>query len=256
MGEIAGLVVGLAVLGWGGYATVGCVARKAVLASSYTLDESIGEAAASQFSGDACTNPKLIEAFERLAAPLRAQLPADAGVMRLTVLDDPTVNAFALPGGYLFVLTGLVADATSVEEVAGVMGHEMGHAALRHGVQRVARELGARIALSVALGGLDDSLAGLAGLATDVVGLAYDRAQEQESDDFGAALLAKAGIDPAGLGAFLGRMEAHPVSGWLSTHPEPHERRQRLLEALPPVSGTAPALPTLEELRQPCHAAP
>ncbi len=127
-----------------------------------------------------------------------------------TVLDSPIINAFALPGGYVYVTRGLLALADTEAELAGVLAHEIGHVAARHPAERYGQQvLGSVAALGV--GVLLGSSAGTAA-ASDAVGLAllsYSRDQEYEADFLGVRYLARTGHDPQAMAGFLERLLAH-----------------------------------------------
>ncbi len=152
----------------------------------------------------------------------------------LHVVRDPGVNAFALPGGHVVLLTGLMAKAESPEEVAGVLAHEIQHVLKRHVTGRLAQSVGTRLLIASVFGGSD--LSTLTLTAQQLGELSYGRGQEVEADTEGARLMAKSGLSPAALGAFFARLEkgekaARYLPTFLSTHPESGERARRL-EAL------------------------
>ncbi|MEQ1887931.1 MAG: M48 family metalloprotease, partial [Alphaproteobacteria bacterium] len=127
-----------------------------------------------------------------------------------TVLDSPIVNAFALPGGYVYVTRGLIALANSEAELASVLAHEVGHVAARHSAQRYNRGMG------MAIGGA--LLGALIGnpVVNDLVQqggqlylLGYSREQEYEADQLGVRYLVRAGYDPYAEADFLRALEAH-----------------------------------------------
>jgi predicted Zn-dependent protease len=127
-----------------------------------------------------------------------------------TVLDTPIVNAFALPGGYVYVTRGLLALADNEAEVAGVLAHEIGHVTARHSAERYGQAMAANV-LGLGLGLLLGS-----GPATDLYGAvagvalrSYSREQEYESDLLGVRYMARAGFDPGAMAGFLGRLQAH-----------------------------------------------
>lgn len=146
------------------------------------------------------------------------------------VAEDATINAFAVPGGYVVVNTGLIQAADSAEEVAGVLAHEVQHVELRHTLKNLVHSLGLRAALSLALG--DASGALLGDLAATLGELKFSRHLESEADTRGLAALKLAGIAPQGMVSFfakLGQQEkglAPPPL--LSTHPASDDRMQRL----------------------------
>ncbi len=126
-----------------------------------------------------------------------------------TVLDNGVVNAFALPGGYVYVTRGLLALAGSEAELAGVIAHEIGHVTARHAAQRysqsIVAELGAALLGAVAGRGAAD----IAQLGSALYLTAYSREQEFEADTLGVRYLARAGYDTGAMAGFLGKLQAH-----------------------------------------------
>jgi Zn-dependent protease with chaperone function len=156
------------------------------------------------------------------------------------VVDGKEVNAFALPGGYVYVFRGLIAEADYESELAGVMAHEMGHVVARHGMEQLKRAqllgLGAAIFGQI-LGGRSESGQGpsMAEMAIGLVGtgayLSYSREAEAEADRIGVRMLYDAGYEPASFVTFLEKLEARQgrdptgIGAFLSTHPTPAQRR-------------------------------
>jgi predicted Zn-dependent protease len=150
-----------------------------------------------------------------------------------TVVDSPVVNAFAIPGGYVYVTRGLLAYLTNEAELAGVMGHEVGHVTARHSVRQITREQLAQIGLGVG-GALSPALGQFGNMAQSglgVVFLRFSRDDEREADRLGIEYAARAAYDPHQVGNFfevLGHLSAaddrQTIPGWLSTHPDPPER--------------------------------
>ena len=131
-----------------------------------------------------------------------------------TVVDDPLVNAFALPGGHMILMTGLMREARSPEEVAGVLAHEVQHVLQRHVVKRTVRALGWRVWFSLFFGG--SGLEEVAFGAGNLMEMTYGRAQESEADRKGAELLAKAGLPIGPLGDFFDRLSKKDPLPWPS----------------------------------------
>jgi predicted Zn-dependent protease len=127
-----------------------------------------------------------------------------------TVIQDPSVNAFALPGGPMFIHSGLLQNVDSEAGLSGVMAHEMSHVILRHGTQQASRSnmisLPAALAGAI-LGGNGSMLGQLAsaglGFGANSIPLKYSREAESEADAMGTHLMAAAGWDPAELGRFF-----------------------------------------------------
>tara|TARA_X000000950_G_scaffold263009_1_gene334845 strand:+ start:1298 stop:2818 length:1521 start_codon:yes stop_codon:yes gene_type:complete len=182
---------------------------------------------------------------------------------QITVLDSPVVNAFALPGGYTYVTRGLLALANSEAELAGVIGHEIGHVTARHGARRHTTAVGASI-LGTVIGnvltnstGINPNVAGdLINFGGSALLAGYSRSQEYEADDIGVRTLGKAGYPPEAQADFLaalGEYSAYRRNGraappvWLATHPSTTERVARAREeadefvAKEFVNGTAPS---------------
>lgn len=158
------------------------------------------------------------------------------------VADSPEINAFAMPGGYVVVYTGLLEAAGSAEEVAGVLAHEVQHVELRHSLRNMIHGLGWRAVLALALG---DASGGVwAGMAEQLGSMAYGRDLERQADLAGLAALKRAGIAPQGLLDFFTRLARHEGSGpaLLSSHPATQERMDTLRRAIAG-QGAYPARP-------------
>ncbi|MGQ0735589.1 MAG: M48 family metalloprotease [Acidobacteriota bacterium] len=155
-----------------------------------------------------------------------------------TVVDHPAINAFALPGGYIYVTRGILPYLADEAELAGVLGHEIAHVTARHAAQQYTRATGGTIGL-IALGIFVPSAQPFGDLASTALGVAflkYGRDDERESDRLGMEYAAEGGWDPAAVPGFLGtlarvdELSERGVPNWLSTHPEPADR---VIEAQP-----------------------
>ena len=150
---------------------------------------------------------------------------------RLEILDASVVNAFAVPGGYVYFTRGILANLNNEAELAGVMGHEIGHVAARHSAQQYSRAQLAQV--GVALGGLflGDLASGLAQFGVGMLFLSFSRDNERQADALGVEYSSKAGYDAAELAHFFETLERmNPSSdrtglpSWFSTHPSPVDR--------------------------------
>lgn len=145
---------------------------------------------------------------------------------------DPQMNAFALPGGHVVVFTGLLGNAESAEELAGVLAHEISHVELRHTLRNMIHGLGWRAVLGIVLGDFSGGIWG--GMARELGGLSYSRDLEREADFEGAQLLRRTGV-PAGdmvhLYERMAKMNGSPPA-MLSTHPTGLERMTVLRETI------------------------
>lgn len=175
----------------------------------------------------------------RLAA--YAELPADQ--FTFTVLNDPLVNAFALPGGYVYVTRGLMALANSEAELAGVVAHEIGHVTGRHTAERYSRAnvagIGSTI-LGVLLG--SPEVGQLAQQGSQLYLLSFSRGQELEADKLGIRYLTRTGYDPFAEADFLDTLRRHteleakmagrqvPQNNFFATHPNTAKRVTEAIE--------------------------
>lgn len=157
------------------------------------------------------------------------------------VLDLPEVNAFALPGGYVYINRGVLELAANNNEVAGVLAHEIAHVAHRHSIEQVRRAQ--KIGLA---GGLLDLFLGgrgtggqIAVLAGQMVGtgvfMKYSRDAERQADRSAVRIMQRSGMDPIGMLTFLQRMErasGRRTSGWFSSHPSLKERQRNVADLI------------------------
>ena len=171
-----------------------------------------------------------------------------------TVVDEPAVNAFALPGGKIYLTRGILAFLHDETQLAGVLGHEIGHVTARHSAQQYTKATSAGVGL--ALLGIfvpeAQPFQGVAETALSVMFLKYGRDDELQADRLGVQYTGKTGWNPAGVAGMLRTLarldEANGsnrgVPNWLSTHPAPADRVaqvQRFIEEHPSVVGTSGA---------------
>ncbi len=149
----------------------------------------------------------------------------------IKVVDTDEVNAFAIPGGYLYVNRGLITTAANESELAGVMGHEIGHIVGRHSAKQITRQYGLSVLSGVLLGSDPSAVAQItSGLVGNGALLKYGRDAELEADSYGIVETYRAGIDPSGMATFfeklLGLHESQPsgLETLFSTHPPTTER--------------------------------
>lgn len=171
-----------------------------------------------------------VAAVNEMTRRLTDQIPNSPYAFEVTVVKSDVVNAFALPGGYVVVFTGLMKKAERPEEVAGVLAHELNHALQRHGLERIVKQLGFVAVVSIVLGNPPGLGGVMKQLGVELMTLKFGRAQETEADLTGLALLSRAKIDPSGMITFFQRL-AEKDEGrveWLSTHPMSSARADRL----------------------------
>jgi predicted Zn-dependent protease len=149
-----------------------------------------------------------------------------------TVVDHPAINAFALPGGFIYITRGILPYLDDEAELAGVLGHEIAHVTARHAAQQYTRATGGQVGL-IALGIFVPAarpFGDIASTALAVAFLKYGRDDERESDRVGMEYASQGGWDPSGVPRFLAtlarvdELSERGVPNFLSTHPEPAER--------------------------------
>lgn len=187
--------------------------------------------------GDFVTGP-VADYVNRIGQKVAAKTERTDVQYKFYVIDSPVVNAFALPGGYIYISRGILALANSEAELAGVIAHEIGHVTGRHAAARMSQGalvgIGAAI-LSAATG--SNAVGQLAGVGSDLYIKSYSRSQEDESDALGVRYLAQAGYDPKAMASFLASMDAQVkldqrIAGheegegmnYFSTHPVTQDR--------------------------------
>lgn len=176
---------------------------------------------------------------QRLARQSSRRIP-----YHFRVLDIPDVNAFALPGGYIYMNRGVLNLARNESEVAGVLAHEISHVELRHSVEQLqrAQKIGLGLGILDMLLGRRGGVGQLADLAGQMVGqgvfMKFSRDAERAADREGVMIMARAGYDPRGMLTFLQRMEQiqksnpNEVAGFLSSHPSLREREQNVADLI------------------------
>lgn len=151
--------------------------------------------------------------------------------------DQQTVNAFALPGGQIFITEALLARLENIDQLAGVLGHEVGHVIARHSAQQMAKqELSQGIAGAAGVAGGDANSAYYAQVVANMVNMKYGREDELESDELGVRFMIEAGYNPEALIGVMDILEAASggsnVPEFQSTHPAPENRRQKIRDAI------------------------
>lgn len=180
-----------------------------------------------------------VERIRRVGARIAAAANKPDYKWEFHLIEKDTVNAFCLPGGKVFFYTGILNLTTTNDELAAVMGHEVAHALLRHGGERMSAAMAAQaggqigaIAIGASAGsGASQVFGQMYGIGAQVgVLLPHSRAQESEADEVGMILAAKAGYEPSGALSLWRKMDAYAKSkgqntpGFLSTHPTTGDR--------------------------------
>ena len=151
--------------------------------------------------------------------------------------DDRTINAFALPGGQVFITEALFRRLTHEAQLAGILGHEMGHVIERHGAQRMANgRMWQGIAGAAGVVGGDANSARMAAMIGNLVNMKYGRGDELESDRWGVEIMALAGYDPRHMIEVMDILDEASAGGgppeFLSTHPKPANRKRYIQQVI------------------------
>jgi len=193
-------------------------------------------------------NPQALAYINRLGREIAAQ--TDLGGLRwdFGIVRDDAVNAFNLPDGLVYVNAGLIREAESLDQLAGVLSHEVAHGAARHGTQLMTRAYGYEVIAGLVLGRdpgeMERFLASVAG--TGIL-MDYSRDAEREADRLGVEYMWKAGYEPRGMPAFFrkllatGQRKPSHVERFFSSHPITEERIRNVEAAI----ATLPAKGTL-----------
>jgi len=185
---------------------------------------------------------------------LAAVAPGPKFPYQFKVVNVSDVNAFALPGGFMYIFRGLMESAHDEAELAGVMAHEMSHVALRHGTNQASKAYLAQAGLGV-LGGMlgggktTDIVGAIGGFGLNSVFLKFSRTAEEQADITGAQILAKAGYDPMAMARMFETLreqagrDPSKLERFFSDHPAPAERAQRIEGETQLIGGYTPHSP-------------
>jgi beta-barrel assembly-enhancing protease len=241
---IAALIALSAVIGYFGKTSVNSLTGETQrVAMSPEQEVAIGVKAAPEMAaqmGGLSQNAKARALVARVGAKLAAESVAAKSPYKFSfhvLADRSTVNAFALPGGPVFITEGLLGRLRTEGELAGVLGHEIGHVIARHSSERLAKQqLTQGLVSAVVVGSGDYTSAQIAQMAGGMINMRYGREDELESDALGVRIAYEAGYDPR---AMAGVMEvlANASGGsrqpeFASTHPAPENRQARIKEEI------------------------
>jgi predicted Zn-dependent protease len=181
------------------------------------------------------------------------------------VIDSEMANAFAIPGGFIFINRGILERAVSASELAGVLAHEIGHVVERHGLEQMAKAQNTNVIVSLVYVLLGRAPGGAEQVALQVAGSAWmakhSREAEREADRVAVVYLARAGLDPRGMPQFFQRLldedrtSPNELLAWFSTHPVTADRiadTEAMIAQLPPdaIERAATDLPQFAQMRR------
>ncbi len=211
-------------------------------------EQKLGDTAFAQatLTSKLVTDADVRKQIEQLAAPLLAVVPQDRYKFKVHIIEDASLNAFALPGGNVALHTGLILTADSPEEVLGVLAHELSHVTEQHGMRGIVQGLGLYAIVSTFFGDVSGLAAILVNNAPFLLSQKFSRDHEREADEQGFRYLEAAKLNPRGMISFFEKMrreeeklrdklpggEALDALSFLSTHPATTERTERLEKLL------------------------
>jgi beta-barrel assembly-enhancing protease len=182
-----------------------------------------------RLSNDSTLNQYVSSMGQRIVAQTPApfnQLP-----WQFHVVEDPAINAFAIPGGHIYVNTGLIANSDNAAELAGVIAHEISHVTARHSTEQITRQYGLSVLAGMVLGQDPGQLAQIAAQIVAGGALArFSRAAEEEADELGIRAMSQAGYNPIGMATMFEELLEHRqgqpgrVEQFFSTHPLTEDR--------------------------------
>ena len=234
----------------------GVLVRAAASQVPVSVESAMGEAAAAGI-GASMGHPVIEDgdadaALAELTAPLLKGIGPTRYEYRFHILDDASVNAFALPGGQVFVHSGLILRADRPEEVAGVLAHEIAHVQERHSLRALIERLGLSVLAQLVIGDASGIQGVLVSSAPELIGLKFSRDFEREADETGFRYLVRSGMDPTGMASMFRKLKDDEEAGMgalagvsdamslLSTHPAAQERFDRLDEMAAERAGAPP----------------
>lgn len=212
------------------------LANKVPVAWEQQIGDKLFQAISAQY--EFVKNDSLKTELIKVAGPLIKQIEKDGTRIEFYFVKDPSINAFALPGGKVIIQTGLIEHAKSWEELLGVVSHELAHVTRRHHMRGVINNLSMYAIISYLFGDISALSGTLVNMGGDLASLSNSRSFETEADETGLDYLAAADIDPNGLISFFKTLKetsstkADGYLSFISTHPSTDDRIEHLNELL------------------------
>ena len=232
-----GLLFGVVVVALGLFASIQTISGRFVnfipIEADVKLGAFVGESMDKE--GPEVTKDVIVQPVQQMVDKLTANIEEEWN-FDVHVIDADIQNAYALPGGYIVVYTGLIADTERPEQLAGVLAHEISHVTQRHGMSRILEAAGVAIMVDLVLGNVEGIIAFGAEIFSASAVNAYSRDAETDADVEGLKLMVDARIDPTGMVEFFQIMEQEEdeltemIPLWMRSHPE-HEERIVVLQA-------------------------
>lgn len=182
---------------------------------------------------------KMIDPIRQMVDQLCTVNGIDKSSIRVHVVENKEINAFAMPGRHLVVHTGLIQFADDKDEIAGVMAHEIAHIESGHVVKKLGKEIGLSIVMNIALGDIGGEV--VRNAVSTLTSTAYDRSLEKEADLKAVDYMYQANMNPSKLSSFLAKLadqaQVPEVLQWVNTHPDSKERVRYIDEKIKSISN-------------------
>lgn len=203
--------------------------------STEKLEQKLGELCLDVFKAadQENDNPFLINTIDSIVTRICSENKIERDKIKVHVINKDDVNAFALPDGHLVIYTGLISASANPEELSGVISHEIAHIELNHVMEKLLKEVGLSVLVSMTTGNNNPEI--IKETAKTLSSSAFDRNIEKEADIQAVDYLIKANINPKPFANFLYKLslregEASKYLSWISTHPNSKERAEYIIE--------------------------
>lgn len=203
-------------------------------------EQSLGESAMAQYEiGQPMIESDAVsQSLEALIGPLLAQADSERYDFHVYIANDPELNAFALPGGYIVLNSGLLLRAENADEVLGVLAHEISHVTEQHGIRQIMARAGLVVIAQALVGDVNGIMAMIAAATPALLSLNYSRSFETAADEQGFALLEATDINPNGLVSFFEKIIEEEKARLAKVE---DEDRRAVMENLMPLLSSHPA---------------
>ncbi|AOW08900.1 peptidase M48 [Flavobacterium gilvum] len=181
---------------------------------------------------DIIVNDSITKSLDKLLKPLCKENGIERDSLKVHIIKKDEVNAFALPDGHLVVYSGLIEASKNEQALIGVLGHEIAHIEKNHVMEKLSKEIGFSVLMSITTGNNNSGV--IREVMHTLSSSAYDRALEKEADIASVEYMLKAKVDPAPFADFMYEMsfnnKLESALSWINSHPESEERAKYILE--------------------------
>jgi len=200
------------------------------------LDQQIGDVFWKSYSADMVEvkDEKVVMPILQMVDQLCSANGIKSSTIKVHLVNNNEINAFAMPGRHLVVHTGLIEFATNQQEIAGVVAHEIAHLESGHVMKKLGKEIGLSVVLNLTLGDIGGEV--VRNALSTITSTAYDRSLEKDADLKAVDYMLNAKMDPKMLSSFLGKLaeqsQTPAVLQWVNTHPDSKERVRYINERI------------------------